>query len=93
MSEILDNIYVWLFLENGESVSLLALVKYTFVNLFYPKNSTIDSRLLIFDSGTVGCGKLPDPSLNCICNQVVYNIRSHFNELIMAWNAHERQTG
>ena len=28
MSEILDNIYIWVFLVNTESVLLLALVKY-----------------------------------------------------------------
>ena len=28
MSEILDNIYIWVFLVNSESVLLLAFVKY-----------------------------------------------------------------
>ena len=30
MSEILDNIYIWVFLVNIESVVLLAFVKYIF---------------------------------------------------------------
>ena len=95
MFKILDNIYIWLFLENSESVSLLPLVKYTFVYLFYPKNSTIDSRKtsLIQERLVVGSCRIPDWIAFVMLYRLVYNVRSHFNELNMAWNAYERQTG
>ena len=37
MSEILDNIYIWVFLVNIESVLLLALVKYVLCSHFTQK--------------------------------------------------------
>ena len=42
----------------------------------------------LHNSGMVCRRKLPDPSLNGIFNALLaYNIRSHFNELILAWCA------
>ena len=38
--------------------------------------------------GMVGCRKLPNPSLNGICNALSIGVRSHFNELILAWSAY-----
>ena len=44
----------------------------------------------LHNSGMVGRRKLPDPSLNHIFNALLigYNIRSYFNELILAWSAY-----
>ena len=41
----------------------------------------------------LGRRKLPDPSFNRIFNalSIGVNIRSHFNELILAWSAYKRQ--
>ena len=40
----------------------------------------------LHNSGMVGCRKLPDPSLSHILMlcRLLYNMRSHFNELILA---------
>ena len=41
----------------------------------------------LHNSGMVARRKLPDPSLNGIFNAPSIGIRSHFNELILAWSA------
>ena len=100
MSEIFDNIYIWVFLVITESVLLLALVRYMFCSHFTQncillyfleaKNRYFVTKICwkssyncVFilskkrcnwfhknthNSGTVGRRKLPDPSLNRICN-------------------------
>ena len=121
MSEILDNIYIWVFSINSESVLLLALVKYMlcvhftqncifcsfwkvkilvfwreilenlliFVYLFCPKNGAIDfTKTLITQEWLVvkGC---PTPRwITFLILCLVYNIRSHFNELILTWSVY-----
>ena len=121
MSEILDNIYIWVSLVNIESVLLWALVKYIFCShftkncillyfleaknpYFVTKNCWKSSYICVFilskkrrnwfhknlhNSGMAGRRKLPGPSLNRIFNglSLVHNIRSYFNELILAWSA------
>ena len=122
MSEILDNIYIWVFSINSESALLLALVKCMLCShftqnciflyfleaknpCFVTKNCSKSSYICVFilskkqhnwfytnlhNIGMVGCRKLPNPSLNCIFNalSIGINIRSHFNELILAWSAY-----
>ena len=98
MSEILDNIYIWVFLGNIESVLHLALVRYMLCSHFNEncillyfseaKNPYFETKICwklsyicVFilpkkrckwyqknshNSGTVGCRKLPDSSLNRI---------------------------
>ena len=115
MSEILDNIYIWVFLVNIESVLLLALVKYMlcshftqncicctfwmqkililwrkivenlliFVYLFCPKNGAIDFKKTFI---TQEC-RTPRWNAFLMLYRLVYNIRSHFNGLILAWSA------
>ena len=120
MPVILDNIYIWVFSINSESVLLLALVKYMlcshftqnffftfwrlkihvlwrkivenlliFVYLFCPKNGAIDfTKTLITQEWLVvkGC---PTPRwIAFLILYLVYNIRSHFNELILAWSVY-----
>ena len=122
MSEILDNIYIWVFLVNIESVLLLALVKYMLCShftqncillyfleaknpYFVTKNCWKSSYICVFilskkrrywprknlhKSGMVGRRKLATPrwiTFLMLC-RLVYNIRSHFNELILAWSAY-----
>ena len=114
MSQILDNIYIWVFFVNSESVLLLAFVKYMlysdctencifgtfwrlktlvlwwkmvqdlliFVDLFRPKNSTIDSRKTSITPGAVGRRKLPNPSLNHIFNALSIGVQ---NMLLFQW--------
>ena len=119
MSEILDNIYIWVFLVNNESVLRLALVKYMLCShftqncillyfleaknpYFVTKNCwkscvfILSKKQLnwfhknLHNSGMVGRRKLHDPSLNRILMlyRLVYNICSHFSELILAWSAY-----
>ena len=88
--QILENIYIWVFLVNNESVLLLAFVKYMLYShctencmflyfsevknpYFVTKNYSESSYICVFilskkfhNSRTVGCRKLPDPSLNHI---------------------------
>ena len=121
MSEILDYIYIWVFLVNIESVLLLALVKYMlcshftqncillyfleekilvlwrkivensliFVYLFCPKNSAIDFTKTFITQEWLVAGSCPTPHWIAflMLYRLVYNIRSHFNELILAWSA------
>ena len=124
MSKILDNIFVWVFSVNSESILLLAAVKYKFIVIvlkttflyfleaknpcFVTKNCWKSSYICLSilsqnrainfsknlqNSGMVGRRKLPDPLLNCMMVRwpfilwLLYNIRSHFNELILAWSA------
>ena len=113
MSEILDNIYIWVFLVNTESVLRLALVRTVFcctfwrvkililwpkiienllifVHLSCPKNSSINfTKAFISQEWLVveSC-----PTLRWIVflmlYRLVYNIRSHFNELILPWSTY-----
>ena len=120
MSEILNNIYIWVFLVNSESVLLLALVKYMlcshftqncillyfleekilvlwrkivensliFVYLFCPKNSSIDFTKTFITQEWLVAESCPTPHWIAflMLYRLVYNIRSHFNELILAWS-------
>ena len=122
MSEILDNIYIWVFSINSESVLLLALVKYMlcshftqncifctfwrlkilvlwrkivenlliFVYLFCPKNGAIDFTKTFITQKWLVVESCPTPRwiTFLMLYQLVYNIRSHFNELILAWSAY-----
>ena len=122
MSEILDNIYIWVFLVNSESVLLLAFVKYMlyshctencifctfwrlktlvlwrkivqnlliFVYLFCPKNSTIDSRKTSITQERlfVESYQIPRWIVFLMLHRLVCNIRSYFNELVLAWSAY-----
>ena len=119
MSEILDNIYIWLVLVNSESVLLLAFVKYDhftqnrifctfwrlkilvlwrkiaqnlliFVYLFCPKNSTTDFTKTFITQEWLVVESCPTPRWIAflMLYRLVYNIRSHFNELILAWSAY-----
>ena len=121
MSEILDNIYIWVFLVNIESVLLLALVKYVLCShftqkyilyfleannpYFVTKRCWKSSYICVFilskkrrkwfhknlhNSGLVGLESWPTPLWIAflMLYQLVYNIRSHFNELILAWSAY-----
>ena len=121
MSEILDNIYIWVFLVKIESVLLLALVKYMlcshftqncifctfwrlkilvlwrkivenlliFVYLFCPKNGAIDFTKTFITQEWLVVESCPTPRwiTFLMLYRLVYNIRSHFNELILAWSA------
>ena len=98
MSEILDNIYIWVFLVNIESVLLLALVKCMLCSHF-----TQNCIFLYFLEAknpcfvTKNCSK---SSYICIFillkkqhnwfhkNWLVYNMPSHFNELILVCSAY-----
>ena len=121
MSEILDNIYIWVLLANTESVLLVALVRYMmcsnftqncillcfleakililgrkivenlliFVYLLCPKDRAIDfTKTLITQERLVVeiC-----PTSRWIAFLMLYNmlcnICSHFNGLILAWSA------
>ena len=122
MSEILDNIYIWVFLVNRESVLLLAFVKYAlyshcteiciflyfleaenpcfvtkncskcslFVYLFCPKISTIDSRKTSIIQERLVAESCPTSRLIAflMLYRLVCNIRSYFNELILARSAY-----
>ena len=125
MSEILDNVYIWVFLVNIDSVLHLALVRYMMCShftqnciflyfldaknpYFVTKNCSKTFYISVFilskkrrnwfhknphNPGTVGRSKLPSSSLNRIVNvllmnRLVYNICSHFNELILARSAY-----
>ena len=58
------------------------------VHLFSPKKQHNWFYKNLHNLGMVGCRKLPDPSLNCICNALSIGVCSHFNELILAWSAY-----
>ena len=122
MFKILDNIYIWVFLVNIESVLLLALVKYMlcshftqncifctfwrlkilvlwrkivenlliFVYLFCPKNGAIDFTKTFITQEWLVVESCPTPLWIAflMLYRLVYNIRSHFNELILAWSAY-----
>ena len=122
MSEILEDIYIWVLLVNIGSVLILALVKYMscshftqkcillyfleakililwrkifenlliFVYLFCPKNRAIDftktfinQEWLVVESGPTPCW-----IAFLMLYRLVFNIRSHFNELILVWSAY-----
>ena len=121
MYEILDTIYIWVFLVSSESVLILAFVKYMFYShctetvflyvleakntcfetkncskssytfyLFYPKNSKIDSKKISITQEQLLVESCPTPvwiAFLILC-QLVYNLRSYFNELILAWSAY-----
>ena len=121
MSKILDNIYIWVYLVNIESVLLLVLVKYILCShftqncillffleaknpYFVTKNCWKSSYICVFilsekrrtrfqkklyNSGMVGRRKLtPRWIVFLMFYRLVYNIRSHFNELILVWSAY-----
>ena len=107
MSEILDNIFLWVFSIKSESILLLALVKYMFCShftqncillyfleaknpYFVTKNCWKSSYICVFilfkkrrnwvhknldNSGMVGRGRLPDPSLNRIFNALLIGVQ------------------
>ena len=121
MSEILDNIYIWVFLVNIESVLLLALVKYMLCShftqnciflyfleaknpCFMTKNCSKSSYICVFILSKKQHNWLYKSFItqewlvveSCpthrwipflMLYRLVYNIRSHFNELILAWSA------
>ena len=123
MSEISDNIYIWVFLVNGESVLLLAFVKYMlyshllktvffctfwrlkilvlwriivenlliFVYLFCPKNSATDFTKTFITQEWLVVKSCPTPPWIAflMLYRSVYNIRSHVNDLILAWSAYK----
>ena len=122
MSKILDNIYIWVYLVNIESVLLLVLVKYIlcshftqncilfffwrqkililwrkivgnlliFVYLFCPKNGALDFRKSFITQEWLVVENWPTPRwiVFLMFYRLVYNIRSHFNELILVWSAY-----
>ena len=122
MSEILDNIYIWVFSINSESVLLLALVKcmlcshftqncifctfwrlkilvlwrkivenlLIFVYLFCPKNGAIDFTKTFITQEWLVVESCPTPRwiTFLMLYRLVYNIRSHFNELILPWSTY-----
>ena len=117
----MDNIYIWVFLVNIESVLLLALVKYMlcshftqnctllyfleaknpilrrnivenlliFVYLFCPKNGAVDFTKTFITQEWLVVESCPTSRwiTFLMLYRLVYNIRSHFNELILAWSA------
>ena len=119
MSKILDNIYIWVFLVNSESVLLLALVKYMlcshftqncifctfwrlkilvlwrkivenlliFVYSFCPKNGAIDFTKTFITQEWLVVESCPTPLWIAflMLYRLVYNVRSHFNELILGY--------
>ena len=112
MSEILGNIFIWVFSINSEIGLLLALVKYVvlpfysklyflyfleaknlliFVYLFCPKNGSIDFTKAFITQEWLVVESCPTPRWIAflMLYRLVYNIRSHFNELILAWSACE----
>ena len=122
MSEILDNIYIWVLLVNIGSVLILALVKYIscshftqkcillyfleakililwrkifenlliFVYLFCPKNRAIDFTKTFINQEWLVVESCPTPCWIAflMLYRLVFNIRSHFNELILTWSAY-----
>ena len=122
MSEIFDNIYIWMFLVNIESVLFLALVKYMlcshftqncillyfleaknpyilwqkivenlliFLYLFCQKNGATDFTKTFITQEWMVVESCPTPRWIAflMLYRLMYNIRSHFNELILAWSA------
>ena len=116
MFKILDNIYIWVFLVNIESVLLLALARYMLCSHF-----TQNCILLFFlEAKNPYCWKssyicvfilskrrrnwfdknptqerlvvesCPNPRWMAflMLYRLVYNISSHFNELILAWSVY-----
>ena len=119
MSEVLDKIYVWVFLINIESVLLFALVKYMLCSHFtqncillysleaknpylVTKNCWKSSYICVFilskkrrmvhnfiTQEWLVVESCPTPRWIAflMLYRLVYNINSHFNELILAWSA------
>ena len=123
MSEILDKIYIWVFLVNSESGPLLVFVKYMlyspcsenciflyfleaknpcFVTKSCSKSSYICAFILskkqhnfvskktfiTLERLVVESCPTPRWMAFLMLYQLVYNIRSCFNELILAWSAY-----
>ena len=122
ISEISDNVYIWVLLVDNESVIYLTFIKYMlysyftqnlifvyfleaknpcfvtkivqnlliFVYLFCPKNSTTDFTntfithewLIVESFSTHRCIAF------LMLYRLVYNMRSYFNELILAWSSY-----
>ena len=120
MSEILDNVYIWVFLVNIESVLLLVLVTYMLCshftqscillffleakNPYFVTKNVESSYICVFILTKKRRDWFPKtfitqewlvvesfPSPRWIAFSMfywlVYNIRSPFNELILAWSA------
>ena len=121
MSEIYNNIDIWVFLITGESALFLAFVKYLlyshftqncifctfwrlkilvlwqkivqnlliFVYLFCPKNSTTDFTKTFIPQEWLVVESCPNPRWIALLMLywLVYNVPSHFSELILAWSA------
>ena len=124
MSEILDNIYIWVFSIKSKNVLLLALVEYIlcryftqdcifctfwmlkilvlwrknvenllrFVYLFCPKNGAIDYKETFITQEWLVVEGCPNPCwiTFLILYRLVYNIRPHLNQLILAWSAYAK---
>ena len=122
MSEIFDNIYIWVFLVITESALLLALVRYMlcshftqncillyfleaknpyFVTKIYWKSSCICVFILskkqrnwfhknLHTQEWLVVESCPTPRwiTFLMLYRLVYNIRSHFNELILPWSTY-----
>ena len=80
MSEILGNIYIWMFLVNSERLEVENLLWHKisqnllFVYLFCPKTAQLILENF-HNSGKVGRRKLPDHSLNCIFNSLSISVQ------------------
>ena len=120
MSEILDNIYIWVFLVNIESVLLLALVKYMLCShftqncillyffearntYFVTKNCWKSSYICVFILSKkwhidftktfimqewliIESCLTPRWIAFLMLYRLVYDMRSHFSELFLAWS-------
>ena len=85
ISEILDNIYVWVFSVNGKRVLLSTLVKYMLCSHF-----TQNRIFLYFLEAILFVGSCPTRHWIAflMLYRLVFNIRSHFKELTLAWSAY-----
>ena len=122
MSEIFDNIYIWVFLLNIESALLLAWVKHMFCShftqncillyyleaktpYFVMKNCSKSSYICVFNLSkkrrncfhkirhkwlVVESCPTPPWIAFLMLYRLVYNICSHFNELILVWSAYSK---
>ena len=122
LCEIFDNICIWVFLLNIESVPLLALVKYMLCSHFtqncillyfleaknpffatknlwksshicvfiLSKNGAIDFTNTFITQEWLVAESCPTPHwiIFLMLYRSVCNIRSHFNELYLAWSAY-----
>ena len=96
MSEILDNIYIWVFLLNSKSVLLLAFVKYMLCShftqncifrTFWRLKFLVLWRKIVQNLLMFVYLLYPNLCILMLC-RLVHNMRSHFNELILAWKTY-----